>query len=105
MSRRTKKVGISGKYGPRYGVKIRKRVSDLETRQKQKHTCPQCHYQAVGRISTGIWTCKHCGYTFTGGAYLPSTAAAETRMETIRSSQVAPSKKEPEKKVEKEKKK
>ncbi len=83
MVRRTKKVGISGRLGARYGVKIRRRISSLESRQKKSHPCPECHYQAVKRVSTGIWTCKHCGYTFCGGAYLPSTAVGESKIETI----------------------
>lgn len=84
MVRRTKKVGTSGKFGPRYGVKIRRRVSALETRQKKKHQCPECHYQAVKRVSTGIWNCKHCGHTFSGGAYLPTTAVGEGRLEPLK---------------------
>ena len=83
MTRRTKKVGTSGKYGSRYGVKLRRRVSSLETRQKQKHMCPDCHYQAVKRVSSGIWTCKHCGYTFAGGAYQPVTAVGESRLVSL----------------------
>jgi large subunit ribosomal protein L37Ae len=84
MVRRTKKVGISGKFGPRYGVKLRRRVSELGARQKQNHQCPECHYRAVKRVSTGIWRCNHCGYTFTGGAYLPKTAVGESRLETLK---------------------
>ena len=83
MTRRTKKVGSSGRYGPRYGVKLRRRISSLETRQKKKHICPNCQYSAVKRVSTGIWACKHCGYTFTGGAYLPTTAVGESKLEYI----------------------
>jgi len=87
MTRRTKKVGVAGRFGPRYGVKIRRKVNALEIRQKQKHTCPKCKYSAVSRVSTGIWTCRHCGHTFTGGAYLPKTAAGQSRLETLRASQ------------------
>jgi large subunit ribosomal protein L37Ae len=83
MTRRTKKVGSSGRFGPRYGVKLRRRISTLESRQKKKHICPDCNYTAVKRVSTGIWECKHCGYTFTGGAYLPKTAVGESRLESL----------------------
>ena len=84
MVRRTKKVGLSGKYGPRYGVKLRRRISSIESRQKKKHQCPRCHYKAVKRISTGIWKCKHCDYTFSGGAYVPTTVVGESRREALR---------------------
>jgi large subunit ribosomal protein L37Ae len=83
MSRRTKKVGTSGRFGPRYGVKLRRRIGALENRQKKKHVCPECQYTAVKRISTGIWACRHCGYKFTGGAYLPTTAVGESKLESI----------------------
>ena len=83
MTRRTKKVGTAGRYGSRYGVKIRRRISSLEKRQKKRHICPECRYPAVKRVSTGIWTCNHCGYTFTGGAYLPTTAVGESRLEAL----------------------
>jgi large subunit ribosomal protein L37Ae len=84
MTRRTKKVGSSGRFGPRYGVKLRRRISVLESKQNKKHTCPDCKYPSVKRVSTGIWACNHCGYTFTGGAYLPSTAVGESKLESLR---------------------
>ena len=84
MVRRTKKVGASGRFGPRYGVKIRRRVSTLEAKQRKKHNCPKCQYKSVKRVSTGIWNCRHCGHTFTGGAYLPATAVGQSRREVIR---------------------
>jgi len=73
MSKGTKKVGITGRYGARYGVKIRNLIRDIETKSKQSSTCPRCQYDSVKRKDTGIWKCRHCGYTFAGGAYLPRT--------------------------------
>lgn len=71
MTKRTKKIGISGKYGTRYGVKIRKQVHSIESRQKKAHKCPRCKYDQVKRVSSGIWQCRHCKLTYASGAYLP----------------------------------
>jgi len=76
MTRRTKKVGISGRLGPRYGVKIRRLIREIETKEKMKHECPNCKYERVSRKSTGIWVCSHCGTKFAGGAYLPVSTSA-----------------------------
>lgn len=73
MSKRTKKVGPSGRFGPRYGVRDRVRFREVERRQKKPHTCPSCGQPKVTRVATSIWTCRKCGIKFAGGAYLPRT--------------------------------
>jgi len=70
---RTKKVGATRGLGVRYGAMVRKRYSKVFTQLKQPHPCPQCGFPRVKRESVGIWKCKKCGYTFTGGAYVPTT--------------------------------
>lgn len=75
MSKRTKKVGPSGRYGPRYGVRDRVKMRDVERREKQPHTCPSCGHPKVHRWATSIWLCRKCGTKFAGGAYLPKTDA------------------------------
>ncbi|MFX1296186.1 MAG: 50S ribosomal protein L37ae [Promethearchaeota archaeon] len=74
MGKKTKKVGITGRFGARYGTTIRKRVRKIEERMKQPHKCPQCRTKAVRRISVGIWQCRKCDYKFSGGAYIPETS-------------------------------
>ncbi|MFO7676807.1 MAG: 50S ribosomal protein L37Ae [Thermoplasmatota archaeon] len=74
MAKRTKKVGPAGRYKARYGVRARTRVRDIEIQQRKKYICPQCGKQSVKRDGTAIWTCKKCGNTFAGGAYIPKTA-------------------------------
>lgn len=71
MARRTRKVGPVGRFGPRYGVRVRKRSQEIEEGLRQRYDCPNCHAVAVRRQSTGVWACRHCGAVFAGGAYRP----------------------------------
>ena len=67
---KTKKVRSAGRYGARYGTKIRQRIISSET-GKGKHTCPHCFRPGVKRIAAGIWECRKCGLKFAGKAYKP----------------------------------
>ena len=71
MARRTRKAGIVGRFGPRYGVRIRRRVKEIEDGLRSRHTCPRCLAVSVHRKSTGVWECRRCGNIFAGGAYRP----------------------------------
>ena len=42
MTKRTKKVGIVGKYGTRYGGALRKILKKFELQQHAKYVCPHC---------------------------------------------------------------
>ena len=70
---RTKKVGPTRGLGSRYGATVRKRYIKVVTEMKRAHRCPQCGFRKVKRESVGVWKCKKCGFTFTGGAYTPTT--------------------------------
>ena len=37
-----KKVGTTGRFGPRYGTRAKKIVAAIEKRQRQKQACPYC---------------------------------------------------------------
>lgn len=65
----TKKVGVTGKYGPRYGRVIREKV--LAVKRKQAHPCPQCLRPSLRRVTAGIWECRKCGTSLAGKAYKP----------------------------------
>ena len=65
----TKKVKSAGRFGPRYGLSIRQRVIDVESKQKGWHKCPYCNKKRVKRLAAGIWQCKSCEVKFTGKAY------------------------------------
>jgi len=83
MERRTNKVGITGKYGTRYGQKLRKQVKAIEILQRTKYTCPFCGKDSVRRSAVGIWKCKACRRCIAGGAWEFSTTAAQTARSTI----------------------
>uniref|UniRef100_A0A2N9J4D4 60S ribosomal protein L37a n=1 Tax=Fagus sylvatica TaxID=28930 RepID=A0A2N9J4D4_FAGSY len=68
MTKRTKKAGIVGKYGTRYGASLRKQIKKMEF--------------AVKRKAVGIWGCKDCGKVKAGGAY--TLNAVTSAVSTIR---------------------
>ena len=65
----TKKVGTAGRFGARYGRKLRQKVAAVEKKLKQWHKCPYCKEKSVRRLASGIWQCRHCNSKFTGKAY------------------------------------
>jgi large subunit ribosomal protein L37Ae len=69
----TKKVGLTGKFGPRYGTKTKKMVLEIESKQKKEKVCPYCERSALKRLAAGIWYCKKCKTKFAGGAYFPKS--------------------------------
>jgi large subunit ribosomal protein L37Ae len=74
-------LGSSARFGVRYGVSVRRRIDEIESKQKQKQHCIFCMGIAK-RISKGIWVCKKCGKKFAGHAYyleLSTAANAEER--------------------------
>mmetsp|Transcript_18128 Transcript_18128/g.22853 ORF Transcript_18128/g.22853 Transcript_18128/m.22853 type:complete len:95 (+) Transcript_18128:81-365(+) len=83
MGRRTKKVGITGKYGTRYGSSLRKNIKKIEVSQHAKYTCSFCGKDTVKRHSAGIWNCGSCRKIMAGGAYNLNTAAAATVRSSI----------------------
>jgi len=84
MTKRTKKVGVTGKYGVRYGASLRKQVKKMEITQHARYTCTFCGKTTVKRTSVGIWECKSCKKTVAGGAWVVSTPAAAAIRSTIR---------------------
>ena len=83
MENRTKKVGITGKYGTRYGQKLRKQVKAIEILQRVKSICPFCGKKSIRREAAGIWKCRGCRRAIAGGAWEFVTTAATTAKTTI----------------------
>ncbi|MBN1677556.1 MAG: 50S ribosomal protein L37ae [Candidatus Thermoplasmatota archaeon] len=79
MSRRTKKVGPAGRLGARYGVRIRKRITDVEVESKGRHDCPKCKARALVRKANGIWECRKCGAKLASSSYMPTPKVAVRR--------------------------
>lgn len=68
----SKKVGSAGRFGPRYGGTLRKKVSDIEASSRKKFKSPfSGRDKSVKRVSYGIWECRHTGKKFIGKAYKP----------------------------------
>jgi large subunit ribosomal protein L37Ae len=97
MTKRTKKVGCTGRYGTRYGASLRKQVKKSEVTQHAKYTCAVsscqkreipnaqfCGKDSVKREATGIWKCRGCKKVVAGGAWTFSTPSATTVRSTIR---------------------
>jgi large subunit ribosomal protein L37Ae len=74
-------VGITGKYGTRYGASLRKGIKRMEISQHARYTCSFCGKNNVRRNAVGIWECKGsgCHKTVAGGAYTLSYVFQLTR--------------------------
>ena len=69
MTKKTVKVGPTGRFGPRYGVTVRRRIREVEVDLKRWHVCPKCKAKSVKRVATGIWVCRRCGAKLASSAY------------------------------------
>jgi len=65
---KTKKVKAAGRFGVRYGRRVRTKIADIEGVQRKKQDCIFCDGK-VKRLSKGIWLCNKCGKKFAGHTY------------------------------------
>jgi len=79
MAKRTKKVGPAGRLGARYGVRIRRRIGEVEVQSKGRHECPKCKAVALLREANGIWVCRHCGNRYASSSYMPTPPVSVKR--------------------------
>jgi len=99
---KTKKVKTAGRFGPRYGVGIRKKLLKIEGKQQKKYNCPFCGFKKVQRKAPGIFSCRKCGARFAGGAYLPTTLPGTIIKKTVAQKSFVQKEKELEKMLEEE---
>jgi large subunit ribosomal protein L37Ae len=64
-----KRKGSAGRFGARYGARLKEKVSEVEARQRKLYKCPLCHKLKVKRLSYGLWQCGVCNTKFAGKAY------------------------------------
>ena len=83
MDKTVSKVGITGKYGTRYGAKLRKQAKAIEMLRRTKFISPFCGKQSMRRVAVGIWKCKTTNRKIAGGAWELNTTAAITAKTTI----------------------
>lgn len=65
----TKRVGSAGRFGARYGKRLRQKILSVESEQKKPQKCPYCSRLVAKRLSAGIWLCSKCNSKFTSKAY------------------------------------
>jgi len=71
MPTKSKKTKSAGRFGSRYGKRVRDKLVKVESKQRVKQKCPFCGKLGVKRLSKGIWQCtrKKCGKKFASNTY------------------------------------
>jgi large subunit ribosomal protein L37Ae len=69
MPTKSKKTKSAGRFGARYGKKVRSKLVGVETKQRVKQKCPYCKKMGVKRLSKGIWHCAKCDKKFASDTY------------------------------------
>ncbi|XP_027693305.1 60S ribosomal protein L37a-like [Vombatus ursinus] len=84
MTKNTKKVGIVGKYGTRYGASFRNMVKKIEISRHTKYTCSFCGEIKMKRQAVGIWHCGYCMKTVAGGAWTTSAVTVKSAIRRLK---------------------
>ena len=69
MTTKLKKSKSAGRFGARYGKRVRVKLVKVETKQRVKQKCPFCGKLGVKRLSKGIWKCSKCNKKFASDVY------------------------------------
>ena len=68
MPTKLKKTKSAGRFGAKFGKRVRQKLVKVETKQRIKQKCPFCEGTAK-RLSKGIWKCKKCNKKFASDTY------------------------------------
>jgi large subunit ribosomal protein L37Ae len=69
MPSKQKKSMSAGRFGARYGAKVRANFVIVEKKQRLKQACIFCKKKGVKRLSKGIWECSKCGKKFASDVF------------------------------------
>ena len=69
MATKLKKTKSAGRFGARYGKKVRAKLVKVESRQRKKQKCIFCGKLGAKRLSNGIWKCSKCNKKFASNTY------------------------------------
>ena len=69
MATKLKKTKSAGRFGSRYGKRVRAKLVKVETDQRKKQKCPFCNKVGIKRLSKGIWQCSRCNKKFASDTY------------------------------------
>jgi len=69
MATKSKKTKSAGRFGARYGKKVRDNLVKVEIKQRVKQKCPFCEKLGVKRLAKGIWHCSKCDKKFASNTY------------------------------------
>ena len=59
QAKRTKKVGVVGKYGTRYGASLRKMIKKIEVSQHARYTCTFCGKVSILKFAGKLYSVIH----------------------------------------------
>jgi len=69
MKSKGKKTKSAGRFGARYGKRVRAKLVSVETKQRVKQKCPFCEKLGLKRLSKGLWQCRKCDKKFAHDVY------------------------------------
>jgi len=95
---KSKLTKAAGRFGARYGQRVKRKIAKIEGIQRKKQVCPFCNGR-VKRVSKGIWTCKKCKRKFAAHAYYIEKGSITVKKEESKKPEKKEKKQKPTKKA------